>query len=542
MRNVSGSGEEWDVDADVVVVGTGGAGLTAAILAHDHGARVVVVERSDKVGGTTAVSGGGLWIPMNDHMAEVGASDTRDEALAYCIALTAGQAPDELVETFVDTAAVMVRYLEEHTPLSFNATKMPDYRAEERGAKLGGRTLDPEMLLKSELGEWEEKLRPSPLMFVPLKIEESLRGMAQPKSIPVDVVVDRMKKGIVASGNALIGRLLMGCLQRDITIQLGTRARELVEQDGRVIGLRAEREGTPLSISANGGVVLACGGFEWNDEVRDQHLPVRVAGHCSPAHNEGDGLAMARALGADVDNMAEAWIYPGAAIPGEEHEGKPVSRWIMAERTLPHVILVNNAGQRFANEAQNYHDFGKAFENPANVPCWSIMDSQYRAKYPVLTSLAGDPDPDWLTKADSLTELANVAGIDAAGLAATVARWNEMVGQGKDADFGRGEGGYERWLGDPEAAHPNLGTLSEPPYYALPVYPHSAGTKGGPKTNTKGEVLRQGGRPIPGLYAAGNVMANIAGPGYYGGGGTIGTGMTWGYLCGVNAAAAAKTS
>jgi succinate dehydrogenase/fumarate reductase flavoprotein subunit len=251
---------------------------------------------------------------------------------------------------------------------------------------------------------------------------------------------------------------------------------------------------------------------------------------------------MARALGADVDNMAEAWIYPGAAIPGEEHEGKPVSRWIMAERTLPHVILVNNAGQRFANEAQNYHDFGKAFENPANVPCWSIMDSQYRAKYPVLTSLAGDPDPDWLTKADSLTELANVAGIDAAGLAATVARWNEMVGQGKDADFGRGEGGYERWLGDPEAAHPNLGTLSEPPYYALPVYPHSAGTKGGPKTNTKGEVLRQGGRPIPGLYAAGNVMANIAGPGYYGGGGTIGTGMTWGYLCGVNAAAAAKTS
>ena len=189
---MAGSGEQWDLDADVVVAGSGGAGLTAAILAHDHGARVVVVERSDKVGGTTAVSGGGLWIPMNDHMAEVGASDTREEALAYCKAITAGQAPDELVETFVDTAAVMVRYLEEHTPVSFSATKMPDYRAEEQGAKLGGRTLDPEMLLKSELGEWEEKLRPSPLMFVPLKIEESLKAMAQPKSIPVDVVVARL--------------------------------------------------------------------------------------------------------------------------------------------------------------------------------------------------------------------------------------------------------------------------------------------------------------------------------------------------------------
>ena len=539
---MAGSGEQWNLNADVVVAGSGGAGLTAAILAHDHGARVVVVERSDKVGGTTAVSGGGLWIPMNDHMAEVGASDTREEALAYCKAITAGQAPDELVETFVDTAAVMVRYLEEHTPVSFSATKMPDYRAEEQGAKLGGRTLDPEMLLKSELGEWAEKLRPSPLMFVPLKIEESLKAMAQPKSIPVDIVVARMKKGIVASGNALVGRLLKGCLERDITILLETRARELVEEDGRVVGLRTERDGQPYSISAKGGVVLACGGFEWNDAVRDQHLPVSVAGHCSPPYNEGDGLAMAQAVGAEVDNMAEAWIYPGGVIPGEEHEGKPVSRWIMAERTLPHVILVNKAGQRFANEAQSYHDLGKSFSDAANLPCWSIMDSQYRSKYPVLTMLPGDPDPDWLTKADSLAELAAAIGVDADGLATTVARWNEMVGQGRDADFGRGEGGYERWLGDPEAEHPNLGTLSEPPFYALPIYAHSAGTKGGPKTNTKGEVLAKSGQPIAGLYAAGNVMANIAGPGYYGGGGTIGTAMTWGYLCGKHAAGAASAA
>ena len=537
---MSDSDQKWDLEADVVVAGSGGAGLTAAILAHDNGANVVVIERSGKVGGTTAVSGGGLWVPMNGHMSEVGASDSRDEALAYCLALTAGQAPDELVETFVDTAHVMVRYLEEHTPLKFSATEMPDYRAEEQGAKMGGRTLDPEMLLKSELGEWADKLRPSPLMFVPLKIEESLRGMSQPKSIPVAVVVDRMKKGIVASGNALVGRLLKGCIERNITILLETRARTLVREGEAVVGLKAEQDGQPYSISAKGGVVLACGGFEWNEKLREEHLPVSVAGSCSPAENEGDGLAMALEAGAEIGNMDQAWIYPGGTVPSEEHEGRPVSRWIMAERTLPHTILVNKAGRRFANESQNYHDLGKSFLDAANLPCWAILDSQYRSKYPILTSMPGDPDPDWITKADSLEELAGVLGIDGGGLTSTVERWNEMVEQGKDADFGRGEGGYERWLGDPEAPHPNLGTIIEAPFYALPVFAHSAGTKGGPKTNAKGEVINAQGNAIPGLYAAGNVMANIAGPGYYGGGGTIGTAMTWGYLCGINAAKAAQ--
>jgi succinate dehydrogenase/fumarate reductase flavoprotein subunit len=528
------------MEADVVVAGSGGAGLTAAILAHDNGANVVVIERSDKVGGTTAVSGGGLWIPMNDHMSEVGASDSREEALTYCMTLTDGQAPDELVEAFVDTGAVMVRYLEEHTPLKFSATEMPDYRSEEQGAKMGGRTLDPELLLKSELGEWEDKLRPSPLMFVPLKIEESLKGMSQPKSIPVDIVVNRMKTGIVASGNALVGRLLKGCIDRGITILIETRARELVRQDGAVVGIKTERDSQPYSISAKGGVVLACGGFEWNEKLREEHLPIDISGNCSPAHNDGDGLSMALDAGADVGNMDQAWIYPGSTVPSEEHEGLPVSRWIMAERTLPHVILVNKAGNRFANEAQNYHDFGKSFLDAANLPCWAIFDNQYRSKYPVLTSLAGDPDPDWLAKADSLSDLADALGIDNGGLRTTVERWNELVDEGKDTDFGRGDGGYERWLGDQEAQHPNLGTIAEPPFYALPVYAHSAGTKGGPKTNAKGEVIDPEQQAIPGLYAAGNVMANVAGPSYYGGGGTIGLAMTWGYICGINAAKAAQ--
>ena len=210
---------------------------------------------------------------------------------------------------------------------------------------------------------------------------------------------------------------------------------------------------------------------------------------------------------------------------------------------------MNRYGERFVNEGVNYNDLSKAFYHfdPhayefRNLPCWAIVDGQYRAKYPVLTVMPDDPDPEWLAKDGTLAGLAQRLGIDAAGLAATVARWNAMVQQGADADFGRGVSAYERWIGDAEAPHPNLGTIERPPFYALPIGAHSAGTKGGPRTNARGQVLDVRGRAIPGLYAAGNTMAGVSGPGYYGGGGTIGLAMTWGYLCGINAAEEAKSS
>lgn len=546
---MSASANRWDQEADVVVVGSGGSGLTAAILAHDQGAKVLILERSDMVGGTTAVSGGGLWIPLNHHMAERGVQDSREEALEYCKKLTAGRAPEELVETFIDTGHQMVKYLEEHTPIRFTATAMPDYRSEEKGAKHGGRGLEPAFFPKAELGEWADKLRPSPLMFVPLTIEESFRGMSRPQDVPMDKVMERMEKGLVGSGNALVAHLLKGCLDRGITILLETRARQLITENGRVVGLRAERQGQDFLVRAKGGVILACAGFEWNEKMRAKFLPGPIAHHCSPPYNEGDGLTMALELGADLGNMNQAWVYPGAVVPGEEAGGQPVSRWIIGERSLPHSIMVNRHGRRFVNEAINYNDISNAFYyfDPQtydfpNIPAWVIMDGQYRSKYPLLTVMPGDPDPEWLPKDDTLAGLAGKIGIPAEALEATVARWNEMVQQGKDLDFGRGESAYERWLGDQTAPHPNLGTVEKPPFYALTVHPHSAGTKGGPRTNSKGQVLNVRGEVIPGLYAAGNTMAGISGPGYYGGGGTIGLGMTWGYLCGIHAAQEAKSS
>ncbi len=541
--------QRWDLEVDVAVVGSGGAGLSAAVLAHDNGARVAVLERSDKIGGTTAVSGGGIWVPLNHHMAEAGAQDSREEALLYCKRLAAGRSSDELIETFVDTAHEMLRYLEQHTPVRYRACPMPDYRPELPGAKRCGRTLDPEMFLKAELGDWADKLRPSPLLFVPMTIEESFLAFAQPKALPVQQIVERMKQGLVASGNALIGRMLRGCLDRSISFQLETRARELVREGGRVAGLRVERNGGDTFVRAKGGVVLACGGFEWNAALRDRFLPGPISHSCSPPYNEGDGLIMAQEAGADIANMTEAWLYPGALVPGEEHEGQPVSRWVVGERALPHAIMVNRHGERFVNEGINYNDMSKVFYNfdPGsyelrNLPCWLIVDAQYRERYGIMTVMPDDPDPEWLAKEDSLAALATRLGIDAGALAATVERWNGFVREGKDRDFARGEGYYERWLGDPNAPHPNLGTLERPPFYALPIGAHSAGTKGGPRTNTRGQVLDVRGSVIAGLYAAGNTMAGISGPGYFGGGGTIGLAMTWGYICGINAAKDAKSS
>ena len=547
--------KKWDLEVDVAIAGSGAAGLTAAIMAHDQGAQVVILERSDRVGGTTAVSGGGLFVPLNHQLEKQGIRDTREEVLTYCKRLTAGRAADELVETFVDTAHQMARYLEAHTPLKFAArgvggTSVPDYHPEMPGAKVEGRALGPELFNKKELGEWESRLRPAPVISLPLQADEGFgegQGYIKPQNLPWDVIVQRMEQGLVGAGNALAGRLLKGCLDRNISILLETRARELIQENGRVVGLRAERGGKDFLVKARGGVILATGGFEWNEELKAKFLPGPATHPVSPPFNEGDGLIMAMEVGADLANMSEVWWYAATVVPGEEYEGRQLNRTSFTERYCPHSIMVNRYGQRFVNESVNYNDMGKAFWyfdpnafDYRNLPCWAILDRQFREKYVVVTVLPGDPDPGWLARDETLEGLAQKVGINPEGLLATVARWNGFVREGRDRDFHRGESAYDRWWGDRDTPHPNLGTIERPPFYALPVYPGVLGTKGGPRTNTKGEVLNVRGQVIPGLYAAGNAMAGVSGPSYWGGGTTIGLAMTWGYICGINAAKEAK--
>ena len=541
----------WDQQADVVVVGSGAAGLTAAILAHDHGARVLIIERTDKVGGTTAVSGGGIWIPLNHRMGEMGFSDTRQDALTYCTKLAMGRVEPDLIETFVDTAATMIRYLEDHTPLVFGAMTAPDYQPELEGARLGGRSIEPQPFDTTLLGEWQSKLRPPNAFAFPITRQEAFGkydAFYRPWLIPQDVAAERMMQGVVTLGQALAAGLLKAVLDRKIPILLETRARKLVTEEGRVTGVVAEsKDGRSIRYGARGGVVLASAGFEWNRKLQAQFLPAPIENPNSPPYNEGDGLLMAMELGADLANMGEIWHYPSLMIPGETYEGMPLSRAILAERNGPHVIWVNRSGKRFVNEAANYNSMGRvlqeiATDGPefANLPAWAVMDSQYRGKYVLGTTMPEDPDPAWLIKADTVEALAGKMGVPAQELQATIERWNGFARAGADGDFGKGASRYDQFQGDREAPQPNLGTIEKGPYYAVPIHTGALGTKGGPRTNRQAQVLHVSGDPIPGLYGAGNVVASITGPGYYGRGATLGPGMTWGYLAGVNAAEAAR--
>ncbi|MCP1677240.1 succinate dehydrogenase/fumarate reductase flavoprotein subunit [Natronocella acetinitrilica] len=538
--------QRWSEQPDVLVVGSGAAGLTAAIVAHDRGARVLVVERTDKVGGTTAVSGGGIWIPLNHHMVDAGYEDSREEALAYCKALAMGRVDEELIETFIDTAPDVIRYIEENTLLKFNAMTAPDYHPELTGGKQGGRSIEAEPFDTRLLGEWQSRLRPPNAFAFPITRQEAFGdydAFYRPWLVPQDLAVERMTNGVVTLGQALAAGLLKAVLDRGIEIRLETRVRVLIVQDDEVVGVRAENDAGSVYIKATSGVVLASAGFEWNKELTDKFIGGEIENPNSPPFNDGDGLLMAMEVGADLANMNEVWNFPSLMIPGESYEGQPLSRAVNAERSGPHVIWVNRHGKRFVNEAANYNSMGKVFQNIEtdrpdyeNLPAWAIIDSQYREKYVLGTTMPEDPDPPWAIRSESLQELAHQTGIDGAALEATVERWNALVRDGRDADFGKGESLYDRFQGDREADNPNMGTIEKPPFYAIPVHTGALGTKGGPRTNSSAQVLNVRGHPIVGLYAAGNVTASITGPGYYGRGATLGPALTWGYLAGAHAA------
>ena len=531
--------------ADIVVVGTGAAALAAAVAAHDRGARVVVVERSSSVGGTTAVSGGGIWMPRNHHMAERGAVDSRDEALAYMTTMTAGRSPTGLLERYLDRGPDIVAGLERSTPLRLAAMSWPDYHPEMDGAKDAGRMLEPELFGADALGPWADRLRTAPVLGLPITLQEATadwRPAYQPERFDAAEIGRRVAARQLACGQALVAALLLACLQRGIEPVLETRAAELTLDGEAVSGIVVESEGRRSRVDA-GAVVLASGGYEWNTDLRSRFLPGPLTHPHSPPTNEGDGLLMAMEVGADVANMNEAWWYPAASLPGERYEGRPLARFVGVERTAPHTVIVNRFGQRFVNEAANYNDMQKAFFSfdaneyaPRNLPCWVVFDRQYRSRYPVVGTRPGDPDPGWLLVHDSLDGLAGVAGIDPLGLSETVERWNRFVADGRDRDYGRGQSAYDRFHGDPSAPHPNLGTIDQGPFYAFPVFVGSVGTKGGPRVDGYGRVLHVHDRPIPGLYGAGNVIASPAGPAYYGGGTSIGMGLVWGHLAGSHAA------
>lgn len=532
---------------DVLVLGTGAAGLTAAVTAAKNGASVAVFEKGDKVGGTSAWSGGQVWIPNNPHMAEHGIEDSRDKALTYIMSLSHDMIEPRLAEAYVDAGPEMVRDLERDTPVQFYAVpEFPDYHAEFPGGSMrGGRTLECPIYPFRELGEWEDRVTPSPYYPIPnITMSETPLGKPVPQPPSAEELARRQQSNERGCGQALIGRLLRACLDRGITPRTEWRAAALEVERGSVVGVTFDTPEGRRTVRAKSGVVLATGGFEWNEELRRAFLRGPMTHPVSIKTNTGDGLKMAMKAGAAIGNMREAWWTPVADVP--ESQNEMARLMIMGQRTLPHSIMVNGRGKRFTNEAANYNAFGAAFHEMdvarfayANIPAWLIFDQDYIDAYGFGYPGAPGQAPDWLTSARTLDALAATLDMPADALSATVARWNGHVAEGHDPDFLRGEAAYDRWWGDPHRKgqrDATLGTIGRGPFYAIRVNPGALGTKGGPRVDPDARVLDMEGEPIPGLYAAGNVMASPFGMTYGGPGGTLGPGMTFGWLAGKHAA------
>ncbi len=540
--------DTWDMETDVLVVGSGAAGLPAAIMAHDTGAKTLVIEKSDQFGGTTACSGGGMWIPNSHLNLEKGIDDSFEKVFGYAKLLTKGRASDDLIKAYLEAAPEMLKYLADKTPLELERSLMPDYHPEQPGGHNAenSRTVMPLLFCRQDLDESEPLLRRNPTMGIPMKNSEmnEWNAMGTPQKIDFELIASRMEQGMVGFGEALIGFLYRGCLDRGIEMVVNTRGMELVVADGKVIGLKAEQEGKEITISAEKGVILASGGFEWDEDLKAAFLPGPITHPNSVPFNEGDGLKMSMAIGAAIANMPEHWGWSATRIPGEEAMGTELNRGLLSERTLPHSIIVNSQGKRFCNEAASYNDMAKRLwdfnENTTefpNLPSWLIFDQTYKDSYAMMTVMPGDDAPAWIERGDTPEELAGKINVDPDGLAATLKRFNEYAAKGEDPDFQRGESVYDYLWGDADnKPSPCLGTVEKPPFYAIPVYCGTLGTKGGPKTDVNARVLNINGEVIQGLYAAGNTMASVCGPAYWGGGATIGPAIVFGCIAGRHAA------
>lgn len=525
------------LEADVVVAGSGAAGLFAACVARDLGNDVMVLERSDKLGGTSAISGGLLWMPCNPLMEAAGFGDDPDDAVAYLRRLTAGRVEDARLTAFVQAAPEVVRYLLERTPVRVRPVPVPDYHPEWPGARSGGRALDNlpfDTSAHEGLGEMVREGSQFPLITYG-EFEE----WRWPERFDWDLIAERMLGGVRTMGGALVAALVAAALDRGVALRRRVRARSLVRDGGgRVVGLECETDDGALTVTARRAVVLATGGFEWNAELKAAHLRGPAQNVVSPPWNEGDGLLMAMAAGAAVENMDEANWVPTFNVPGEEYDGRPMARLASGSIALPGAVVVNRQGHRFMNEAMNYYDQGRAFhhldpdtyEYP-NIPAWVVFDARFKRTYPAMTVMASDDAPSWFLSGDTLADLAAEAGIEPGGLETTLRQFNQAAAAGRDPEFHRGESAHDRFNGDPDnPGNPSLGPVVEPPFYAVCVVPGVSGTKGGLRTDPGGRVLDAFGRPIDGLYAVGSATSSIMGASYAGSGANLGPGLVEGYV------------
>ena len=555
--------EQWDREVDVLVVGTGNGGLTAALCNWEMGTRdVLLIEKGPKIGGTSATSGGGIWVPNSHYAQEAGAQDSREAAKAYLTHTLFGEdVPETLIDAYLDNGPKMLRFLHDRTDVRYESLEhYPDYYTNMEGAREGHRSLEPSPVMASELGtNWRNMTWTHHMMrmfnrihFTQVEAHTLMVQLPGWKRLLAGMIWDyvrdlpwRMRTPIsrrLCCGSAGVARLYLSILKREIPIELNTRLTRLIGDGAAVLGVEVLRQGKTERIRARRGVVLASGGFEKNQLLREQYLPAPTNTEWSAGNplNEGDALECGLALGARTRLMNDAWWTTTLVVPDE-----PTPRLAIMEKSFPGSCVVNRDGKRFANESQNYMAFQKALfsthsDAHPNAPAWHIFDSRFRKNYMVGPMMTEAMKPDWqlpkkwfesgfVAKANTVRELATALGIDPHGLEQTIANMNRYAETGTDEEFGRGDSAYDRYYADP-AIQPNpcLAPIDQPPYYAMRIEAGDFGTLGGLDTDTHARVLHENGAALDGLYAVGNCAAAIL-PTYPGPGATLGPAMTMAY-------------
>ncbi|MEV6768075.1 3-oxosteroid 1-dehydrogenase [Nocardia sp. NPDC051030] len=545
---------------DLIVVGSGAAGMAAALTAAHHGLSAVIVEKSEHWGGSTALSGGGVWIPGNSVLRQQAPADDTEAARTYLTDIIGEYADAERVDTYIDRGPEALEFLIQNSPLRMQwVPGYSDYYPEAPGGRAHGRSIEPTPYNAKALGAELATLAPdyakAPKNFILTQADfrQVHLGLRNPRAPFRAIRIgarwlkgNLLRQHLLARGQALSAMLRVGLQQANVPLLLNTPLVGLRTENDRVTGVIVEHEGVDRVLTARRGVVIAAGGFEHNGAMRKQYQrePIGTEWTVGAKSNTGDGIRAAQSLGAAIDFMDDAWWGPSIPL-----HRKP---WFcLAERNLPGSIIVNDRAERFMNESLPYVEATHRMyggengqgEGPGeNIPAWLVFDQRYRNRYLFAGLPPRQPLPGrWfksgvLTRADSIAELADKLGIPADKLQATVTRFNIFAHQGKDEDFARGESAYDRYYGDPrQHPNPNLGALETGPFYAAKLVPGDLGTKGGLVTDTVGRVLREDGTLIEGLYAAGNASSPVMGHTYAGPGATIGPAIVFGYLAALHA-------
>ncbi len=551
---------------DIVIVGSGGAGMTAGLTAAKNGLRAVIIDKAPHYGGSTARSGGGVWIPNNEVLRRDGVQDTPEAARTYLHSIIGDTVDPERIDTYLERGPEMLSFVLANSPLELRwVTNYSDYYPEAPGGRVGGRSVEPVPFDGHALGAELKNLEPdyvkAPPNFVITQADYKWlnllmrhpRGPLQAMKVGIRFLAAKArKKHLLVRGQALVAGMRAGLLQAGVPILLSTELTDLVTEGDRVTGVKVRKaDGSEDVIGARLGVVLASGGFEHNAEMRQkyQRAPIGSEWTVGAAANTGAGIEAAQRLGAEVGFMEDAWWGPSMPLTG--------GPWFaLSERSLPGCIMVNDRARRFVNESAPYVEATHAMyggkwgqgEGPGeNIPAWLVFDQRYRNRYSFTGITPRQPFPGrWykagvIVKADTIAELAEKMGVPADALGQTVQTFNGYARDGKDPEFQRGESAYDHYYGDPlNKPNPSLGAIDKGPFYAIKMVPGDLGTKGGVLTDTAARVLRADGTAIEGLYASGNCSSPVMGHTYAGPGATIGPAMTFGYLAVLDIAEKAK--